>query len=70
MLDLRRNFASSQAYADKYGNNPDVIPVQCRSRDSTFKKVAGDVYDWLGFEAGQLIFDFLKDVAGDETLDS
>jgi phosphatidylserine/phosphatidylglycerophosphate/cardiolipin synthase-like enzyme len=66
-VGFARNFASSQAYADKYGNNPDVIPVQA-DQGLDFKKVAGDVYDWLGFEAGQLIFDFLKDVAGDETL--
>lgn len=66
-VGFARNFASSQAYADRYGNNPDVIPVQA-DQGLDFKKVAGDVYDWLGFEAGQLIFDFLKEVAGDETL--
>jgi hypothetical protein len=66
-VGFARNFASSQAYADRYGNNPDVIPVQA-DQGLDFKKVAGDVYDWLGFEASQLIFDFLKDVAGDETL--
>ncbi len=66
-VGFARNFASSQAYADRYGNNPDVIPVQA-DQGLDFKKVDGDVYDWLGFEAGQLIFDFLKDVAGDQTL--
>jgi len=67
-VGFTRNFASSQAYVDKYGNNPNVIPAD-PVQGLDFKKVKGDVYNWLGFEAGQLIFDFLKDVAGDETLD-
>src|SRR5207248_1627817 len=62
-----RNFASSQAYADKYGNNPKIIPAKA-AQGLAFKKVPGDVYQWLGFEAYQLIFDFLNDVAADDTL--
>ncbi len=67
-VGFTRNFASSQAYADKYKNNEDVIPVEA-DQGLDFKKIPGDVYQWLGFEAYQLIFDFLNDVAGDETLD-
>jgi phosphatidylserine/phosphatidylglycerophosphate/cardiolipin synthase-like enzyme len=67
-VGFTRNFASSQAYVDRYKNNPKVIPAN-PDDGLEFKKVPGDVYDWLGFEASQLIFDFLKDVAGDETLD-
>jgi phosphatidylserine/phosphatidylglycerophosphate/cardiolipin synthase-like enzyme len=67
-VGFARNFASSQAYADKYGNNPNVIPdVPANGLD--FKKVKGDVYEWLGFEAYELIFNFLKDVAADDTLE-
>jgi PLD-like domain len=66
-VGFARNYASSQAYADRYGNNTKVIPANARD-GLGFKKVPGDVYEWLGFEASQLIFDFLKDVAGDETL--
>lgn len=66
-VGFTRNFASSQAYADKYGNNPNIIPTDA-SEGLSFQKVPGDVYEWLGFEAYQLIFDFLEDVAGDETL--
>jgi PLD-like domain len=66
-VGFTRNFASSQAYVDRYKNNPNVIPVKA-DQALNFKKVAGDVYDWLGFEASQLVFDFLKDVAADETL--
>jgi PLD-like domain len=67
-VGFTRNFASSQAYVDRYKNNPKIIPAN-PDAGLDFKKVPGDVYDWLGFEAGQLIFDFLKDVAGDETLE-
>jgi hypothetical protein len=67
-VGFTRNFASSQAYVEKYHNNPNVIP-QDPAKGLDFEKVAGDVYNWLGFEAGQLIFDFLSDVAADETLD-
>jgi PLD-like domain len=66
-VGFTRGFASSQAYADKYHNNPNVIPTDA-AQGLNFKKVSGDVYDWLGFEAGQLIFDFLKEVANDQTL--
>jgi hypothetical protein len=67
-VGFTRNFASSQAYVDRYKNNQKIIPVNAAD-GLAFKKVSGDAYDWLGFEASQLIFDFLKDVAGDETLD-
>ena len=67
-VGFTRNYASSQAYIDKYKNNAKIIPATNKS-GLDFTKVPGDVYDWLGFEASQLIFDFLKDVAGDETLE-
>ena len=66
-VGFTRNFASSQAYVDKYGNNSKIIPSKA-NEGLTFKKVPGDVYEWLGFEAYQLIFEFLKDVAADDTL--
>jgi hypothetical protein len=67
-VGFARNFASSQAYVDRYGNDENVIPDKAEN-GLDFKKVPGDVYEWLGFEASQLIFDFLKDVAADETLE-
>ena len=66
-VGFARNYASSQAYVDKYGNNPNIIPEQA-DQGLEFQKVAGDVYEWLGFEAYQLIFDFLKEVANDNSL--
>ena len=68
MSALPEGYASSQAYVDRYKGNPKVIPADADD-GLDFKKIPGDVYEWLGFEASQLIFDFLKDVAGDETLE-
>ena len=63
-VGFARNFASSQAYADRYKDNPDVIPVDAAG-GLAFKKVPGDVYQWLGFEAYDLIMGFLKEAASD-----
>jgi len=41
-VGFARNFASSQAYADKYGNNPNVIPAEADD-GRKFHKVTGDV---------------------------
>src|SRR5262249_18659702 len=67
-VGFTRNFASSQAYVDKFGNNKHIIPADS-AKGLDFKKVKGDVYEWLGFEAYQLIMGFLKDVAADDTLE-
>ena len=45
-----------------------VIPTD-PAKGLDFKKVKGDVYEWLGFEAYQLIMGFLQDVAADGTLE-
>ncbi|HEY3884432.1 MAG TPA: phospholipase D-like domain-containing protein [Vicinamibacterales bacterium] len=67
-IGFTRNFASSQAYAEKYGNNPNVIPAKA-SAGLKFQKLPGDVYQWLGFEASQLIFDFLDAAAKDPAVE-
>jgi phosphatidylserine/phosphatidylglycerophosphate/cardiolipin synthase-like enzyme len=67
-VGFTRNFASSQAYVDKFGNNPDIIPED-KTKGLDFTKVKGDVYQWLGFEAYQLIMDFLRDAAADDTIE-
>ena len=66
-VGFTRNFASSQAYADRYKNNPKIIPAK-PDQGLKFKKVSGDVYEWLGFEAYQLIFGLLNEVASDKNL--
>jgi hypothetical protein len=48
-VGFTRNFASSQAYVDRYKNNPKIIPAK-PDQGLKFKKPSGDVYQWLGFE--------------------
>ena len=66
-VGFTRNFASSQAYADKFKNNPNVIPSD-PDQGLTFQKLPGDVYHWLGFEAYDLIFGLLDEVVNDPGL--
>jgi hypothetical protein len=66
-VGFTRNFASSQAFAEKYHNNPNVIP-QKADEGLQFQKIAGDVYQWLGFEAHDLIFGMLNEVHDDPRL--
>ena len=66
-VGFTRNFASSQAYAEKYGNNPNVIPANADD-GLTFQKLPGDVYAWLGFEAYDLVFGILNEVAADPAM--
>ena len=66
-VGFTRNFASSQAYNDKYNGNQHVIPASGKPGLS-FQKLAGDVYQWMGFEAYELIFGILKEVQGDPHL--
>lgn len=67
-VGFTRNFASSQAYADHYGNDSKIIPA--RSDESlTFQKESSEVYQWLGFEAYDLIFAFLNDAVADTSIE-
>jgi hypothetical protein len=73
-VGFTRNFASSQAFRDKFNDPPDInkigkliIPDDADDGLS-FKKMPGDIYDWLGFEAYDLIFKFLDDVVADTSL--
>jgi PLD-like domain len=66
-VGFTRNFASSQAYVEKYGNNPAVIPAD-PTQGLDFAKLPGDVYKWLGFEAYDLIFGLLDEVRNDPHL--
>jgi len=47
-VGVARNYASSQAYVDKYSNNPNIIPEEA-DQGLEFQKVAGDVYELAGF---------------------
>lgn len=70
-IGFTRNFASSQAFRNKLGDPPDmdaigktIIPSRA-DEGLSFQKASADIYDWLGFEAYDLIFDFLKEAIAD-----
>jgi phosphatidylserine/phosphatidylglycerophosphate/cardiolipin synthase-like enzyme len=68
-VGFTRSFASSQAYVDKFHNNPHVIPSSGASGLSFDKSTApAGVYQWLGFEAYDLLFSTLNAVVNDPTL--
>jgi phosphatidylserine/phosphatidylglycerophosphate/cardiolipin synthase-like enzyme len=72
-VGFTRNFASSQAYREQFGNNPSIIPGEDEN-GLKFKKIdltnehGVSVYDWLGFEAYDLLFGFLDEALKDESL--
>jgi hypothetical protein len=75
-VGFTRGFASSQAFRDKFpkGTNLDVVGKTIIPDDADaglgFQKAKEpkDIYDWLGFEAYDLIASFLKDVVADRTV--
>jgi len=75
-VGFTRNFASSQAFLDKLNNPKDIDAIGRKVIPSNaddgldFQKLTkpADLYEWMGFEAYQLIFDFLKDAAKDQTI--
>ena len=60
-VGFTRGMASSQAYAERFGNDATIIPTEEQSGLAFKKKMPPDAYEWLGFEAYQLIFNFLDD---------
>jgi phosphatidylserine/phosphatidylglycerophosphate/cardiolipin synthase-like enzyme len=73
-VGFTRNFASSQAYAERYlGKLPgDPIPGTADEGLDFAKLPNTDVYDWLGFEAYDLLFGLLDEAveAPDITVDA
>lgn len=72
-IGFTRNFASSQAYREQFGNNADIIPVSSEDgldfEKSALKNSRGQsVYEWLGFEAYELLFHFLDAALEDDSL--
>lgn len=75
-VGFTRGFASSQAFRDKFPEGTDldavgkaIIPSEADA-GLRFKKAEEpkDIYDWLGFEAYDLIFSFLDEVVADGTV--
>jgi phosphatidylserine/phosphatidylglycerophosphate/cardiolipin synthase-like enzyme len=75
-IGFTRGFASSQAFREKFPEGTDLDAVGTTLIPSgadaglDFKKATepSDIYDWLGFEAYDLIFSFLDDVVADSTV--
>jgi hypothetical protein len=70
-IGFTRNFASSQAFREKLGDpaNIDAIGAKIIPANADdglkFKKMTGNIYQWMGFEAYDLFFGFLDDVLND-----
>ena len=73
-VGFTRNFASSQAFVEKFGaeNLKDIgsklIPDKAED-GLDFSKMPGDFYQWLGFEAYDLLFNLLKEAVDDPTIE-
>lgn len=70
-IGFTRGFASSQAYRDRFQNNPKILPPPAApSKDNLTHDMAPheDAYAWLGFEARRLIMDTLQEVVDDDDL--
>ena len=70
-VGFTRGFASSQAFADRFKGTgsintfgASIIPSD-GDKGLEFKKVKGDIYDWLGFEAHDLVFGLLDEAVND-----
>ena len=74
-VGFTRNFASSQAFVDKFKGAGDINAIGKKIIPSdpdqglSFKKMAGDIYDWLGFEAFDLLFGFLDEAVADPSIE-
>lgn len=72
-VGFTRNFASSQAYREQFQNNEAVIPEDSKdgldfTKSDLVNSRGESVYEWLGFEAQKLLFDFLEDTLRDPGL--
>ncbi len=79
-VGFTRNFASSQAFRDRFANVEDINEVgklilpPVADEGLEFEKMKanpphGDIYQWLGFEAQELLFNFLDEAAGDKKVE-
>ncbi len=70
-VGFTRNFASSQAFRNKLGNPPNIDEVgakiiPAKADDGLdFQKMPGDIYEWMGFEAYDLVFGLLDEAVND-----
>jgi phosphatidylserine/phosphatidylglycerophosphate/cardiolipin synthase-like enzyme len=73
-LGFTRGFASSQAFREKFADAPDIDAVgkeiipDNADAGLGFQKMDGDIYDWLGFEAYDLLFALLDEAVTDPSI--
>jgi phosphatidylserine/phosphatidylglycerophosphate/cardiolipin synthase-like enzyme len=75
-IGFTRNFASAQAFEDKkqrYGFGNDIIPTDVEQGLEFADQKAAitakfDIYQWLGFKAYKLLFDFLDGAINDTSV--
>lgn len=65
-MGFTRGYFSSQAYHDRFHNAPLTPQKQTLDYDFTTYK---DQYQWLGFHARKMIFDFLDECYNDNSVD-
>lgn len=75
-VGFTRNFASSQAFREMLGDPPDIDKVGAQliptdaDQGLDFKRTLKDaVYDWLGFEAYDLILRFLDEAVAEPSIE-
>ena len=70
-VGFTRGFASSQAYARTFRNNPAILPGK-KQREIEFDtkpfEPDGQPYPWLGFEARSIMLGFLDECLADRTV--
>lgn len=64
-LGFTRGYLTSQAYADKFQNHP-IRPAE-KTLDYDTKPYQAQ-YEWLGFDARKLVFQFLQDAVDDKSV--
>lgn len=63
-IGFTRGYTSSQAFTEKFGNHPNFLPAKSADGPKFDKsKAPAGAYQWLGFEAYDLIFGILNDLA-------
>jgi hypothetical protein len=74
-VGFTRNFASSQAFVEKFPDGADldtmgkqIIPASADAGLAFHKFADHGIYEWLGFEAFDLLFGFLDDAAHDPSV--
>lgn len=72
-IGFTRNFASSQAYKEQFQGRGDIIPLKAKdgldfSKPDVRNRSGQTVYEWLGFEARDLLFNFIADAFADADL--